>query len=89
MIDADEFLNSTRKRVRRERKLSRTQIKMLKNVRDGLSYDAHCRGRSEHGGADGTWRSLVRRGLLAWQPSNFVITAAGRAALQEIAAANT
>ena len=73
----------------RERKLSRTQILMLKNVRDGLSPTRHCSGMSEYGGADGTWRSLVRRGFLVWQANDLVITALGRAALKEIAAANT
>jgi hypothetical protein len=57
---------------------------MLTNVRDGLSPTNHCRTMSEHGGADGTWRSLVRRGLLAWVNHELVITAAGRIALKEI-----
>jgi hypothetical protein len=71
--------------VTRERPLSSTQIRMLKNVRDGLPYNDHCRGMSEYGGADGTWRSLVRRELLAWVNHDLVITAAGREALKEIA----
>ena len=69
----------------RERPLSSTQIRMLKNVRAGRDAFAHCKGMSEYGGADGTWRSLVRRGLLAWVDNDLVITAAGREALKEIA----
>ncbi len=71
-------------RVRKPRPLSRTQIKMLTNVRDGRDAFHHCKTMSEYGGADGTWRSLVRRGLLTWIDRELVITAAGRAALKEI-----
>lgn len=67
----------------RERPLSATQRQMLRNVRDGRDAFAHCSGMSEYGGADGTWRSLVRRGLLEWVENDLVITAAGRAALRE------
>ena len=67
--------------MKSERKLSWTQVRMLKNVRDGLPYDNHCRGMSEYGGADGTWRSLVRRRLLIWHASDLVITALGRTTL--------
>jgi len=59
---------------------------MLTNVRDGRDAFAHCRGMSEYGGADGTWRSLVRRGFLEWKDRELVITAAGRLALKEIGA---
>jgi hypothetical protein len=70
--------------VTRERPLSRTQIRMLKNIRDGLSPTAHCNGMSEFGGADGTWRSLVRRGLAAWEKNDLVITALGRGTLRDL-----
>lgn len=73
-----------KKRVRKPRPLSRTQIRMLRNVRDGRDAFHHCKGMSEYGGADGTWRSLVRRGLLLYVKHDFVITAAGRAVLAEI-----
>jgi len=65
-------------------RLSPTQVKMLTNVRDGRAPADHCRTMSEYGGAEGTWRSLVRRGLLAWHNRELVITAAGRITLQEI-----
>jgi len=68
----------------RERPLSWTQCKMLKNIRDGLSPTAHCNGMSEFGGADGTLRSLVRRGLAAWDANDLVITAVGRATLRDL-----
>jgi hypothetical protein len=54
---------------------------MLKNIRDGLSPTAHCNGMSEFGGADGTWRALVRRGLVVWEENDLVITALGRTTL--------
>jgi hypothetical protein len=57
---------------------------MLTNVRDGLSPTAHCRGMSEYGGADGTLRSLVRRGLAVWVKNDLVITASGRATLRDL-----
>jgi len=66
------------------RKLSHTQIRMLENIRDGLSPTAHCRGMSEYGGADGTWRSLVRRELVAWEGDDLVITALGRTTLRDL-----
>lgn len=68
----------------RERPLSPTQVKMLTNVRDGYDAFHHCWGMAACGGADGTWRSLVRRGLLVWDDRELVITAAGRTALREI-----
>jgi hypothetical protein len=55
---------------------------MLQNVRDGRDPFAHCKGMSEYGGANGTWRSLVRRGLLIWEKNDLVITAAGREVLR-------
>ena len=57
---------------------------MLTNIRDGLSPTAHCSGMSEFGGADGTWRSLVRRGLAAWEKNDLVITALGRTTLHDL-----
>lgn len=69
----------------RERKLSRTQRKMLTNIRDGLAFNDHCNGMSENGGADGTRRSLVQRGLLAYTDGHdLVITAAGRMTLRDL-----
>lgn len=65
-------------------KLSPTQIKMLQNVRDGLSYDDSCNGASEHGGASGTLRSLITHGLLIRTTVGPVITAFGRITLDEI-----
>lgn len=68
----------------RERPLSRTQIKMLRLVRDGERYNLFASGMSEHAGAETTKWSLLRRGLLTWLDDDLVITAAGRAALREI-----
>jgi len=78
----DEAVGPTRKRARKPRPLSPTQLRMLRNVRDGRDAFAHCHNMSEYGGADGTWRSLVRRGLLAWDKNDLVITAAGREVLR-------
>jgi hypothetical protein len=68
----------------RERPLSRTQIKMLRRVRDGDDYNSGAYGMSERAGAETTKWSLLRRGLLTWLRDDLVITAAGRAALREI-----
>lgn len=67
---------------RRERPLSRTQLIMLKLVRDGEPYNLRARGMSEHAGAETTKWSLIRRGLLTWHEEDLVITAEGRAALK-------
>jgi hypothetical protein len=69
---------------RKEKTLSSTQIKMLQNVRDGLSPVDHLRTMAEYGGADGTLRSLVRRELLAYEKNEIVITAFGRITLREL-----
>lgn len=45
-------------------RLSRTQIRMLRNVRDGRRPWTGAWGMSERGGASGTIASLTRRGLL-------------------------
>jgi len=84
-IALEEFLDTVVERKRRTRKprpLSATQLCMLRNVRDGRDAFHHCSNMSEYGGADGTWRSLVRRGLLAWDKNDLVITAAGREVLR-------
>jgi hypothetical protein len=60
------------------KRLSRPQWRMLRNVKRGLSPNAHCRTQSEHGGADGTFRSLIRYGLLT---GGGTLTKKGRAAL--------
>lgn len=84
----DEFLadvvGARKKRKRKPRPLSPTQVKMLTNVRDGRDAFDHCRSMSAYGGADGTWRSLVRLGYLKWVDNDLVITAAGRTVLKEI-----
>jgi len=80
----DDIIVSKKKRTRKPRPLSRTQIRMLCNVRDGRDAFAHCNNMSEYGGADGTWRSLVRLGLLVWEQNDLVITAAGRDRLREL-----
>lgn len=84
-ISGDAFLDDIvkpKKRARKPRPLSRTQLRMLRNVRDGHDPFAHCQSMSEYGGADGTWRSLVRLGLLVWDQNDLVITAAGREVLR-------
>ncbi len=78
----DDVVGPPKKRVRKPRPLSRTQLKMLRNVRDGRDPFAHCQSMSEYGGADGTWRSLVRLGYLVWDQNDLVITAAGREVLR-------
>lgn len=59
-------------------KLSNAQRRMLDNINRGASPTAHCKTRSDHGGADGTLRSLVRRGLLTREHA---LTDAGRDAI--------
>lgn len=78
----DEVVVPKKKRKRKPRPLSPTQLRMLRNVRDGRDAFAHCRNMSEYGGADGTWRSLVRLGYLVWEQNDLVITAAGREVLR-------
>jgi hypothetical protein len=78
----DDVVGPQKKRARKPRPLSTTQLRMLRNVHDGRDAFAHCHNMSEYGGADGTWRSLVRRGLLAWDENDLVITAAGREVLR-------
>lgn len=78
----DDVVGPRRKRKRKPRPLSSTQLRMLRNVRDGRDAFAHCKSMSEYGGADGTWRSLVRLGLLEWEQNDLVITAAGREVLR-------
>lgn len=66
----------------KERPLTSTQIRMLKNVRDGYSYDRGAEGMSGYAGAQSTMHSLVRRELLEWRGNDLVITAVGRAELR-------
>lgn len=76
---------------KRERPLTWTQRRMLIGVRDHGNYLHGVHGQSAHGGADGTWRSLVRRGLLEWrryhegrlEGERLEITTLGRLALTE------
>lgn len=74
----------TKRGPRRERPLSLTQRRMLEDLAGGDGY-AGVHGQSEHGGADGTWRSLVRRGLAEVDEGggNLRITPAGRHAIAE------
>jgi hypothetical protein len=58
-------------------KLSPTMLAMLRRVAEGRPATDGLHGRSEHGGAAGTWSSLIRRGLLDERGK---ITEAGRAA---------
>ena len=86
-VGLDDFMAEVvqpKKRKRKPRPLSPTQVKMLTNVRDGRDPFDHCHSMAAFGGADGTWRSLVRLGYLVWVENDLVITAAGRAILQEI-----
>ena len=69
----------------KEKPLTPTQIRVLRNVRDGYEYDRHAEGMSGYAGAQTTMHSLVRRGLLHWRADRYlVITALGRATLREI-----
>jgi hypothetical protein len=63
-------------------KLSSTMIQMLANLTRGDDPKAHCHGRSEHGGAEGTIRALVRRKLATWGKDGVQITEAGRQQLE-------
>jgi hypothetical protein len=67
-----------------ERPLSKTQVRMLRLVREGEPYDRGAYGMSGHAGVESTLHSLERRGLLATLDREVVITAAGRVALMEI-----
>lgn len=69
----------------KERPLSRTQLRMLRLVRDGEPYDLFAYGMSERAGIKTTMDSLIRRELLAWHEDELVITAFGRITLREIA----
>lgn len=67
-----------------ERPLSRTQIRMLRLVREGEAHDTGAYGMSGYAGVESTFQSLVRRGMLTTLDREVVITAMGRIALQEI-----
>lgn len=62
-------------------KLTEAQRKALVSARDHGDPTYHLRGRSAYGGFDGTWRVLVRNGLLT---ESSAITEAGRNALRDI-----
>jgi hypothetical protein len=64
--------------------LTASMRRMLRNLRDHGDPLHHCRTQADHGGADGTLRALVRRGLAEWTPLGVVITEAGRAAILTI-----
>lgn len=68
----------------KERPLSRTQIRMLRLVRDGEPYDLFAYGMSERAGIKTTMDSLVRRELLTWHEDDLVITAFGRETLRKL-----
>lgn len=60
-------------------KLTPGQAAMLRNERDGKSWTYGLSGRSAHGGAVWTMRTLTRRGLLTREGAG--LTALGEAAL--------
>lgn len=64
-------------------KLTPTQIRVLRGVRDYDDWGHFAYGMSERGGAATSVESLVRRGLLAREPNmSYTITDEGRAALE-------
>lgn len=62
------------------KKLSPSQIRMLRSIREHGSPTYGLRGRSAHGGAEGTLASLRRRGLVT---SDCQLTTEGERALAE------
>lgn len=63
-------------------KLSQAQWRMLRGAAEGDPF-GHIRGAAAHGGADGTLRSLVRRGLLGLGFRGYEITEVGRELLKK------
>ena len=59
-------------------RLSQAMLAMLRSADKGDAYQ-HLRGMSAHGGAEKTWRALVKRGLLKLTGKGLEITNAGRA----------
>ncbi|MEI2742746.1 MAG: hypothetical protein V9G63_09995 [Candidatus Competibacter sp.] len=62
------------------KRLSPTMYRMLENAAACCDLKRGLRGRSEHGGANGTIGALLRRGLIISRHGG--ITDAGRAALE-------
>lgn len=63
-------------------RLTSAMRRMLVSLRDTGDPYAHCKGRSEYGGASGTLTALIRRGLATGYPNMVQITEAGCAAIQ-------
>jgi hypothetical protein len=68
-------------KVKRASKLSPSQRRVLTNLYQGLPAGHHLQGRSEHGGFNGTYTSLVRLGLIQ---GNCELTDAGVEVAKEI-----
>jgi hypothetical protein len=62
----------------KERKLTPSQVRMLRSAHESGTLLDGVFGQSAHGGADGTRRSLLRRKLIVLKGSRWRLTKAGR-----------